>query len=225
MEKNSAPWIFPVVKRLVSISYYFFVVVLLFFVCISTFKMVGAQMEGFSFQTNKVTLGKEPAGYVSVPVAWEKAQTQPISSAGQSPILLKTEQQRGQLQVPVFSTPGILMLLIGLVGLITTVWTLGLLVKIFTSIKSSSPFQAVNARRITMMGLLFLGQTLLEVLLKLVLWWQAKPYFQQLQSNYGNSLSVDLTLDGPWLLGLIVLALAQIYRKGIDFQLESELTV
>jgi hypothetical protein len=203
----------------------FFLVVLLFFVSISLLKMVGAQVQGFFFQTNHVTLGQEPAGYVSVPVAWEPGHTQPVSSTGQAPIYLKPQQQRGQLEVPVFSGPGLLMLLIGLAGLITTVWTLGLLLRIFTTTQRSSPFQVSNARRITLMGILFLGQTFIEVVLKLILWFQTRPYFKQLQPAYGNSLSVDLTLDGPWLLGLIVLALAQIYRKGIEFQQENELTV
>jgi hypothetical protein len=75
------------------------------------------------------------------------------------------------------------------------------------------------------MGLLFLGQTLIELLLKLALWHESKPYFKQVQLDTSTHLSVDVNLEGPWLLGLILLALAQVYRRGIELQLDNELTV
>lgn len=223
MEKNSASWVFPVVKGLVSFFYYFMVVALLAFILTCLLKAQGAQLKNISFQTKYVTFGGEPSGYVSVPVAWGPADTKTITDSGQPPVYLK--QQRGQLQVPAFSGPGILVMLFVLVGLITTAWTFGLLRRIFITVQTQSPFHADNARRITTMGLLFLGQTFVEVALKLALVLQTKPVFQQIRSDYQNHFSVDINLDGPWLLGLILLALAQIYQRGIEFQLENELTV
>ncbi|QIP13768.1 DUF2975 domain-containing protein [Spirosoma aureum] len=223
MEKNSASWVFPVVKGLVSFFYYFLVVALLIFILACLLKVQGTQLKNFTFQTKYVTLGKEPAGYVSVPVAWGSDDTKTVTESGQPPIFL--QQKRGQLQVPLLSKPGILVMLLGFVGLITTVWTFGLLRQIFITVQTQSPFQAANARRITTMGFLFLGQTLVEVALKLALVFQTRPFIKQLPSNYQDHISVDMNLDGPWLLGLILLALAQIYRRGIAFQLESELTV
>ena len=75
------------------------------------------------------------------------------------------------------------------------------------------------------MGCLFLGETAVEVLLKLALWQQTRPFFRQIRLAGQASLSVDIQLDSPWLLGLILLALAQVYRRGIELQLENELTV
>jgi hypothetical protein len=117
------------------------------------------------------------------------------------------------------------MSLLGIVGLVTATWMFLMLRQIFRSVQIQSPFQAAIARRITTMGLLFLGQTAIEALLKLALWQQTRPYFNHIQLANQASLSVDIQLDGPWLLGLILLALAQVYRRGIELQLENELTV
>lgn len=224
MEKDSASWVFPTVKGLVSISYYFVVAALVFFTLISTLKLLGMQLENVTVETNYISLGGEAPGYVSVPVAWDAADNKILKSSGQPTIYLKTQQHQGQLQVPILSGAGILVMLLCLVGLIAAGWTFLLLRRIFTTLQAQSPFGADNARRIETMGLLLLGQTFMEVVLKLALVLQSRPFFQQIKLNQ-DDIGVDIDLDGPWLLGLILLALAQIYRRGIKFQLENELTV
>jgi hypothetical protein len=225
MEKNAPSWVFPTVRNLVSLVYYFMIFALFVFVLMTSLKLVGAQLENVSFKTNTASIGGEQAGYVAIPVAWGPANTKTLTSSGKPPVFLKPQKQTGQLEVPIRSMPGILMILLGLVSIGTALWTFGLLRRIFLTVQTQSPFHPDNARRITIMGFLFLGQTMVEGLLKLALWSQAKPYFQQIRLDYQNYLSVDITLDGPWLLGLILLALAQVYRRGIEFQLEHELTV
>jgi hypothetical protein len=224
MEKDSASWVFPTVKGLVSVSYYFIVAALVFFTLISTFKLLSLQLENVTVQTNYVSLGGEAAGYVSIPVAWEAFDTQISESAGQPPIYLKTQQHQGQLQVPILSWAGILVVLLCLVGLVAAGWTFLLLRRIFARLQARSLFRADNARRIETLGVLFLGQTLIEIVLKLALVFQSRPFFQQIKLNQVD-LHVNIDLDGPWLLGLILLALAQIYRQGIKFQLENESTI
>lgn len=224
MKKDSAFWIFPTVKGLVSISYYFIVAALVFFTLISTLKLLGMQLENVTVQTDYISLGGEASGYVSIPVAWESPDTKMLKSSGQPAIYLKTQQHRGQLQVPILSRAGIVVMLLCLVGLIAAGWTFLLLRRIFTRLRAQSPFRADNARRIETMGVLFLCQTLIEIVLKLALVLESRPFFQQIKLNQ-DDLRVDIDLNGPWLLGLILLALAQIYRQGIKFQLENELTV
>ncbi|RRB04148.1 DUF2975 domain-containing protein [Larkinella rosea] len=225
MEKQSPVWVFPTVKWLVTVFYYFIVVVLVVFTLMATLKLLDASTGNFSIKNRNLSMGEEPPAYVSVPVAWGPANAKMLPSSGEPRIFLKPEKQTGQLQVPIRSTPGILMVLLGTVGLVTAVWTFSLLRKIFRTVQIHSPFHPDNARRITTMGLLFLGQTLIELLLKTVLWSATRPYFQQIRLDYKDYLSVDITLDGPWLLGLILLALAQVYRRGIELQVENELTV
>ncbi len=218
MEQKAPSWVFPTVKVLVTLFYIVALIGLLVFTVSASIKLVNAQISLFSG-------GNEPPAYVSVPVAWGPANTQTIPSSQQPRIYLKPEKQTGQLQVPIRSTPGLLMTVLGLVGLVTAVWTFKLLQRIFQTAQTQSPFHTDNAQRITTMGLLFLSQTVIELLLKLGLWHQARPYFKQFQLDTSTYLSVDVNLDGPWLLGLILLALAQVYRRGIELQLDNELTI
>ncbi|MBD2705046.1 DUF2975 domain-containing protein [Spirosoma sp. BT702] len=218
METNSPYWVFPTVKRLVTLFYYLVLAVLVLFAAMSCLKLLNAQ-------TGPFPLGQEQPNYISIPVAWAPASDKTITTTGQPQLFLTPQKQTGQLQVPIRSVPGLLMSLLGLVGLVTAAWMFFLLRQIFRSVHIQSPFQAAIARRITTMGFLFLGQTTVELLLKLVLWHQTRPYFGQIRLASQAWLSVDIQLNGPWLLGLILLALAQVYRRGIELQLENELTV
>ncbi|GAB2569023.1 DUF2975 domain-containing protein [Spirosoma areae] len=218
MEKHSATWVFPTVKVLANLLYYFVLISLIVFT-------VKSSLTVFDLPAERFIADEEPAGYVSVPVAWGAVSDKPMVSTGEPRVVLKPQKQTGQLQVPIRSTPGLLIVALGFVGLATAVWTFSLLRQIFQKVQTESPFHINTARRIHQMGLLFVGQTLLEIVLKMALWSQTRPYFRQIHVAYSNFLSVDLQLNGPWLLGLILLALAQVYRRGIELQAESELTI
>ncbi len=218
METKSPYWVFPTVAQLVTLFYYLVLAALVLFAIMSSLKLLNAQTASFS-------LGQQQPNYVSVPVAWAPPDDKTIATTGEPQLFLTPQKHTGQLQVPIRSVPGLLMSLLELVGLVTAAWMFFLLRQIFRSVQTDSPFQAAIARRITTMGLLFLGQTAVELLLKLALWQQTRPYFSQIRLANQASLSVNIQLDGPWLLGLILLALAQVYRRGIEIQLENELTV
>lgn len=218
METKSPYWVFPAVEQLVTLFYYLVLAALALFAIMSSLKLLNAQTSSFS-------LGQQEPNYVSVPVAWALPDDKTIATAGEPQLFLTPQKQTGQLQVPIRSVPGLLMSLLELVGLVAAAWMFFLLRQIFRSVQTDSPFRAATARRIATMGLLFLGQTAIELLLKLALWQQTRPYFSQIRLTNQASLSVNIQLDGPWLLGLILLALAQVYRRGIDIQLENELTV
>ncbi|WP_161597177.1 DUF2975 domain-containing protein [Dyadobacter flavalbus] len=218
METKSPYWVFPAVKRLVTLFYYLVLAALVIFAAMSSLKLLNAQ-------TGPFPLGEGQPNYVSVPVAWAPQSDKTIVTAGEPRLFLTPQKQTGQLQVPIRSGPGLLMSILGLVGLAGALWMFFLLRRIFSSVQADSPFQPAIARRIAAMGFLFLGQTVVELLIKLALWQQTRPYFKQITIASQTSLSVDIQLDSPWLLGLIMLALAQVYRRGIEMQLENELTV
>jgi hypothetical protein len=218
MDKQSPAWVFPTVKVLVTGLFYLLSLALVVFTLMGSLKLLNLQTRPFS-------LGEEPANYVSVPIAWGPTDTKTLPSSGEPRVFLKPEKQTGQLQVPIRSTPGILITVLSLVGIATSAWTFLLLRRIFRTVQTKSPFHPDNARRITTMGILFVGQTLVELFLKALLWNQSVPYLHQIRSDYDNYLILDINLEGPWLLGLILLALAQVYRRGIELQTESELTV
>lgn len=218
METKSPYWVFPTVKRLVTLFYFLVLAVLVLFAAKCCLKI-------FNAQTGPFQSGQEQANYVSVPVAWAPSSDKTIMTDGKPQLFLTPQKQTGLFQVPIRSIPGLLMSMLGFVGLISAVWMFSLLRRIFGSVQTNSPFQAAIARHINVMGFLFLGQTILELLLKLLLWQQTRPFFRQIRLVNQAELSVDIQLDGPWLLGLILLALAQVYRRGIEIQLENELTV
>ncbi|WP_159471633.1 DUF2975 domain-containing protein [Dyadobacter sp. 3J3] len=221
MKNKSIIWVFPFVKRLVSLLYYFVLTALLLFTLLCGLKLLGIQIHNISFQSENVSFGDEPSGYISLPVTFGPISDKTFISSTQPFIYLKPHNLTSQLQVPIRSTSGILMISLGLVSLISVAWTLFLLRRIFMTLQPQSPFHERNTRRITIMGLLFLGQTFIEILLKLILLNQTKPFFKGINLDY----PMDIRLDGPWLLGLILLALAQVYQRGIDLQLENDLTI
>jgi hypothetical protein len=218
MDTKSPYWVFPTVKRLVTIFYYLLLAALILFTVVSGLKILNVQTSSF-------TLDQGQPNYVSIPVAWTVPNDKTIVTGGEPQLFLTPQKQTGQFQVPIRSMPGLLMSILGLVGLVSAAWMFFLLRQIFSSVQTDSPFHAATARRIATMGFLFLGQTVVELLLKLALWQQTRPYFREVKLNSQTALSVDVQLDGPWLLGLILLALAQVYRRGIEIQLENELTV
>lgn len=224
MKKQSPPWIFPTVKVLVSSLYYLLLVVLIVFTGMVILKFFGLPSGTISPEGLSTTPSERP-GYVSVDVVWQPFDVRLRSSSGEPPVFVTPQKQTGQLQVPIGSVLGLLMVGIRLVGLVTATWTFLLLRTIFRTVRLESPFDPSIARRINLMGLLFLGQTALESALKLLLWSQSDRYLRQLRADFGYQPTIDVALNGPLLLGLILLALAQVYRRGIELQAENELTV
>lgn len=75
------------------------------------------------------------------------------------------------------------------------------------------------------MGLLLIAYSLFGSIAEYLLNWQAKYYIEEISPKLTLPDSYSLSFDGPWLFGLVLLALAQVYRRGVTLQQENELTV
>lgn len=246
MEKKTSTWIFPTVKIFVNIGYYLTLLGLVIFLVVFSLKLTDVYR-------NVQRPGQTPA-FVDVSTEWSVPQTnlgtKTLSERGAE---LLRQKETAVLRVPVRSTLGIASTAAGAIELLSVVLLFYLLKRIFDTMGVAAPFHPANVRRISLMGLLLIGQDLSNSASSLLIHKLAYPYIEtaQLQVqrsiNSGIAGSVDDAVEGfadgshgrplraisvssddsvnGWFLGLILLALAQVYRRGIELQAENELTV
>lgn len=227
MEKQSGEWIFPTVKILVNIAYYFILVVAIIAIGFGSFKVATSRFVNEAPEHSLTSVG--------VPVEWKSTERKAETKA---PVLTRTslvqQKEKGFLNIPLWSASGSIYLVAQALGLVSLVVLLSLLRKIFKNLKVASPFNPANVRRISAMGFILIGQDLLGFGTALLLRPLVKPYVAQLSepglaSSFKNldfnTFEIQPNIEGAWFLGLILLALAQVYRRGIELQAENELTV
>ncbi|WP_071505469.1 DUF2975 domain-containing protein [Arsenicibacter rosenii] len=95
--------------------------------------------------------------------------------------------------------------------------------KVIDTIGTDSVFQHANVRRIRWIGVCLI---LSEVISKLP-WWFIKPFIVGLlrQNNIGYSSPASYNVVGNWLTGLLIIALAEVFRQGVELKQENELTI
>jgi hypothetical protein len=99
------------------------------------------------------------------------------------------------------------------------VYGAGLLRNIFNSFSGQEPFTVANARRIRNIGFLLIAADLIKII-----YYYA---FNLMVNQYFAGERIRLVTDvgsGIW-LGLIVLSLSIVYRRGVDIYLENKLTI
>ncbi len=224
MKNQTTPWVFPTVKILVNIAYYFMLVVCIVAIGFGGFKVAVCRFVNESPDHSLTSVG--------VPVEWQTSERKAETKA---PVLTRVslvqQKQKGILHIPIWSAAGGVYLVAQALGLLSLLALLSLLRKIFRNLNAASPFNPVNVRRISAMGFILIAQDLLGFGTELTLRPLVKPFITQLSAvssrkelNF-NTFEIQLDIEGAWFLGLILLALAQVYRRGIDLQTEHELTV
>lgn len=97
--------------------------------------------------------------------------------------------------------------------------------------QTQSPARIISVVRFTVhlsfyLSLLFLiGLSAWTTLHELVLYQLTKSYLTALDPALYSPFEWSISLSGPWLWGLILLALAQVYLRGYALEEEVELTV
>lgn len=227
MEKQKTPWVFPTVKILVSIAYYFVSFVCILVLGFGIFKVATSQFVNDSSDQSLTSAG--------VPVEWKTTERKvETKEPALTRVSLVQEKEKGILRIPIWSAAGGVYLGSQALGLVSAIALLYLLRKIFTTLNIASPFSPSNVRRISVMGLILIAQDLLEFITSFVIRPLIKPHVAQLTAmslarNFKgldfNTFDIQLNIEGAWFLGLILLALAQVYRRGIELQAENELTI
>ena len=93
---------------------------------------------------------------------------------------------------------------------------------VVNSITLQNPFLMTNAKRLTWVGLLLLASQLTEYLIHVLTNYIVVNNFPR---KFSSNFNFNLGLDGEWFWALIVLAIAQIYRQGVELYEEQKLTI
>jgi hypothetical protein len=172
----------------------------------------------------KVVAGDDPQWTIGLPV--------PVATVDSATILtrwgtarLETEAVHGALRLPISMLPWWLFAVLWTytaAAIALTVLFLNHLRRIFQRVRSGAPFDTANALRLRWLGLIALALAILTGLSELITSLAVRG------SLIGERLEVPLGLavDG-WLLffGLVLLALAEVFRRGAVLEEDHTLTV
>lgn len=131
---------------------------------------------------------------------------------------LEKKQDMYTLHVTSRSPLGIFSFIMTLLGAIAVVAGMGWLRKIFADTTAKEPFRAVNATRIRNIGLLLIVSDLVRLLGYFIFGRMTTPYFAL---HFERLMEVG---SGFW-MGLLLLALAVVYRRGVEIYNENQLTI
>lgn len=138
---------------------------------------------------------------------------------------LGVEDMEGALRLPVSILPWWLFALVwtasaAAIGL--TLLFLHHLRRIFQRARSGAPFDAINARRLRWLGFLALALAVLRALMELV----ASVVVRGHLISETLAVPLGLSVDGSLVIfGLVLLALAAIFRRGAELEEDQSLTV
>ena len=158
-----------------------------------------------------------------VPVAMADADAAVLTAWGTA--RLEVEDVRGVLRLPIATMPwwlfGVLWTHTA-VAFALMVALLHHLRRIFQRVRDGAPFDAQNAIRLRWVGLLLIALSLLNGVAELVTSMVVR------QGLAGGSVAVagGLRIEAPFLLvALVLLALAEIFRRGAELEHEQSLVV
>lgn len=203
---------FNIVKSLVNVTFYIVALLALLVVILKTM----ALMMGSSTLTDtstQLTVNFDVKAFPKKDTVPPRLIYGSLENAG-----LEKKQDMYILRTTSRSPLGIYSYIITLLGSIAVVTGMGWLRKVFADTTVKEPFLAINAVRIRNIGLLLIASDLARLIGYYIFNRMTNPYFspyiQQIM-DVGNSF---------W-MGLLVLALAVVYRRGVEIYKENQLTI
>jgi hypothetical protein len=106
-----------------------------------------------------------------------------------------------------------------LLFLLVAIYGTSLLRNIFNSFSVQEPFTVANARRVRNIGLLLIATDLIKIIYYYAFSLVVNQYFS------GEHIRLITQIGSGIWLGLIVLSLSIVYRRGVDIYLENKLTI
>ncbi|HSJ24890.1 MAG TPA: DUF2975 domain-containing protein [Longimicrobiales bacterium] len=160
---------------------------------------------------------------LTVPTTLSDSETTVLTRWGDG--RLEVEDVRASLRLPVATLPwwlfGMLWLYVAVMAALMLSF-LHHLCRIFQRVREGAPFEATNAHRLRLLGLIALAFALLEGVAAFVTSMAVRG------SVIGDAIRVTtgLPIDGSVLFfGLVLLALAEVFRRGAELEEEQALTV
>ena len=109
---------------------------------------------------------------------------------------------------------------------VTSIALLECIRRMFSSVDQGEVFSAVNARRVRLIGWLFIASSVLRLIT--TGWLKHRMAVLVMHQVPLGGMTVDSTTTGDWLgitIGLVILALAEVFRQGLLLKEDSALTI
>lgn len=143
----------------------------------------------------------------------------PYSYSPDNKAALQHIPHKYRLLVPQRTALGYIHYLIALIQLGASLYIIWSLKKILDNISLKEPFTARSATYIQMIGLALIFLDLVKIVEYILFNSMAKNYFAN------NRLELVTTVGGNIWLGLIIIALSVVYRRGVEIHSENQLTI
>ena len=175
--------------------------------------------------TVKLVSGNDPDWEIGLPVTVSLLGSDATVLTHWGDARLEVEDVRGSIRLPLWILPWWLFAILWIyfaAAMALTLTFLHHLRRIFQRVRSGAPFDAANATRLRWLGFVALALALLGGVAESVTSLAVKG------SVIGERVDVPLGLavDGSLVLfGLVLLALAEIFRRGAELEYEQSLTV
>lgn len=203
---------FDIVRVLVNVVYYVVALLALLVVILKTMAVVIGTQE-LTDTTRQLTVNFDVKAFPKKDTLPPKLIYGSLKNAA-----LEKKEDMYTLRTTSRSPLGIYSYVITLLGAIAVVTGMGWLRKIFQDSSLKEPFREINAVRIRNIGLLLIAADAVRLIGYYIFNRMTNPYFtpyfQQLM-DVGNSF---------W-MGLLLLALAVVYRRGVEIYKENQLTI
>ncbi|MEX2608433.1 MAG: DUF2975 domain-containing protein [Gemmatimonadota bacterium] len=138
---------------------------------------------------------------------------------------LEVEDVQGSLRLPISILPwGLFVLLWAYITLLGALMLLFLhnLRRLFQRVRDGTPFDTANARRLRRLGVIALALALLNGVIETVTSLAVRPALVSSTFSIPTGLSLDLSMV---FFGLVLLALAEIFRRGTELEDEQALVI
>lgn len=127
-----------------------------------------------------------------------------------------------QLSAFYFSPLGMLILLFSCVKGMAVIYGLWLLRQVFRKVSEDEPFPEQVGRRIRGMGLVFIGVDVLKIVYYALFQHFCNGMFP---AGRGIKVSLEIEVGSGIIMGLLLLCLAVLFRRGEEIYTEQQLTV
>lgn len=208
----SGQTIFKATQKTVTGVYYLAVLLGCIAIGVSTFNLINGA-SALTPPENKGTISFEVMDFGG------KDSAAPYRYSENNKAALQPIPHKYRLLVPQHTALGYVHYLISLLQLGASLCIIWFLKKILGNISLKEPFTAQSARYIQMIGLALIFIDLVKIVQYILFSSMAKDYFE------GSRLELVTNIGGNIWLGLIIIALAVVYRRGVEIYSENQLTI
>jgi len=202
---------FLVAQKLVDIIYYLFILLVGIVICVST-------LQYFQGGKDLSDIAKHPALSFEV-MSFAKDSIPPLRYTPDGQAALQAVPHKYLLHVPYHSTLGYFHAFTALVYTASGFLIIWQLRRIFRSITLEAPFTLTAARLIRNIAVVLIVTDMVKGLEYLMFNYFASRYFQL------EKIQLIISVGGSIWLGLIILALSIVYRRGVEIYSENQLTI